>query len=425
MARAAEVLRPDIVLIENVPMVTRDTEKVVETTLHHLRAFGYVVADAVVDLARLGAPQRRRRHVVLASRDRRVDVGEILRATGPRCATHNARTVDWAIRDLVGASSSGAFDAAASPNIENAKRIAWLFDHGEDDLPNELRPECHQSDHSYKSMYGRLKWDEPAQTVTTGFGSMGQGRYVHPSDRRTITPHEAARLQLFPDFWSFSRAPQRGQLASLIGNAAPPALASSLLEPALRSLGLAPSVAFPTLPNVQRPPRRSIAAGAGRSASTRLGVPAPSSIEARNRLRAVRRAGTEAELALRAEVDRLGLGYATDASVLGTRARADLLFEEAGVVVLVDGCYWHGCPLHGTASKANAEWWRQKLAANRMRDERADRRIHDLGWLVLRFWEHEDPSLAAKTVGAVVAERAAAMQRMSTVETVGSEVRTG
>jgi len=71
MARAAEVLRPDIVLIENVPMVTRDTENVVETTLSHLRAFGYVVADAVVDLARLGAPQRRRRHVVLASRDRR------------------------------------------------------------------------------------------------------------------------------------------------------------------------------------------------------------------------------------------------------------------------------------------------------------------------------------------------------------------
>jgi DNA (cytosine-5)-methyltransferase 1 len=73
-------------------------------------------------------------------------------------------------------------------------------------------------------MYGRLKWDEPAQTVTTGFGSMGQGRYVHPSCCRTITPHEAARLQTLPDFFDFSAVETRQAWARMIGNAVPPLL---------------------------------------------------------------------------------------------------------------------------------------------------------------------------------------------------------
>lgn len=413
MARAVEVLEPGIVLIENVPMVTRDTERVVETTLAHLRACRYVVADAIVDLARLGAPQRRRRHVVLGSRDPRVDARKILGTTGPRCAAHQVRTVQWAIGDLVGATSGGVFDAAPSPSSENVRRIAWLFEHGQYDLPNELRPECHRSQHSYKSMYGRLKWDGPAQTVTTGFGSMGQGRYVHPSNRRTITPHEAARLQLIPDFWSFSCAPRRGQLATLIGNAAPPVLASSLLEPALRSLGLAPRIPAPAGPHGdRRPPRRSVFAQ--KKSTSRPGVPAPSSTEARNRMLAVRRVGTEAELALRAAVDRLGLPYRIDELVSGTRSRADLLFAEAGVVVFVDGCYWHGCPIHGTSAKANADWWRRKIEANRLRDASADRRLHDLGWVVLRFWEHDDPEDAAKGVAAIVAERLVELGRVRT-----------
>jgi DNA (cytosine-5)-methyltransferase 1 len=67
MARAAEVLEPTIVLIENVPTVTHDVERVVEATVAQLRASGYTVAEAVIDLSRLGVPQRRRRHVVLGS----------------------------------------------------------------------------------------------------------------------------------------------------------------------------------------------------------------------------------------------------------------------------------------------------------------------------------------------------------------------
>jgi DNA (cytosine-5)-methyltransferase 1 len=409
MGRAAEVLEPTIVLIENVPMVTRDAESVVRTTVDHLRVCGYTVGESVVDLARLGVPQRRRRHVVLGSRDSRVDVARILHHIEPRCAEHLKRTVLWAIGDLMEAKADSIFDSASVPSKENVKRIAWLFDKGEYDLPNWLRPRCHRGDHSYRSMYGRLRWDDPAQTITTGFGSMGQGRYVHPSKRRTITPHEAARLQMLPDFLDFSSVSGRGALARLIGNAVPPVLASSLLEPALRSLGLAPRSAFPVqggsgLVRVGSGGQlRSGVSGVRRRAN----IPEASSPEVRKRMLAVRQTGTEAEFALRAELDRLGLSYRVDEPIPGARCRADFLFEESGVVVLVDGCYWHACPIHGTSPKANAAWWKQKLAANCKRDQATDRRLYEMGWLVLRFWEHDDPRRAALGIAAVVARRAA------------------
>jgi DNA (cytosine-5)-methyltransferase 1 len=69
-------------------------------------------------------------------------------------------------------------------------------------------------------MYGRLWWDRPAQTITSGYGSMGQGRYVHPDGYRTLTPHEAARLQFFPDWFDFGER-TRTAWADAIGNAVP------------------------------------------------------------------------------------------------------------------------------------------------------------------------------------------------------------
>jgi DNA (cytosine-5)-methyltransferase 1 len=77
-------------------------------------------------------------------------------------------------------------------------------------------------------MYGRLHWEEPSQTITSGFGSMGQGRYVHPSEKRTITPHEAARIQGFPDFFSFESVKSRGELHTMIANAVPPKIMATI-----------------------------------------------------------------------------------------------------------------------------------------------------------------------------------------------------
>jgi DNA (cytosine-5)-methyltransferase 1 len=83
-------------------------------------------------------------------------------------------------------------------------------------------------------MYGRLKWTEPAQTVTTGFSSIGQGRYMHPDRTSALTVHEAARIQGFPDYFNFSAATMRKALTAMIGNAVPPELTRRLFNRLLR-----------------------------------------------------------------------------------------------------------------------------------------------------------------------------------------------
>jgi DNA mismatch endonuclease (patch repair protein) len=115
-------------------------------------------------------------------------------------------------------------------------------------------------------------------------------------------------------------------------------------------------------------------------------------------MQATRRRDTPGELQLRAALRRLGLRFRTEYPLAGTRRRADVAFSRARVVVFVDGCFWHGCPRHGTWPKTNADWWREKIETNRSRDRDTTRRLRSTGWTVLRFWEHTDPKGAAKRV---------------------------
>jgi DNA mismatch endonuclease (patch repair protein) len=82
-----------------------------------------------------------------------------------------------------------------------------------------------------------------------------------------------------------------------------------------------------------------------------------------------------------------------------------VVFRPVKVAVFVDGCFWHGCPIHGTWPKANAEFWRQKIERNKERDADTDRRLADAGWLVVRVWEHEDPEEAAQRIYEVIQTR--------------------
>ncbi|MGE5482229.1 MAG: DNA cytosine methyltransferase, partial [Bacteroidota bacterium] len=225
--RACEVLRPRFLVIENVPAVLHDRGRVVEVARSALAHQGYSVAMRVVHLEDLGVPQRRRRHILLATREPNLDPVAVLARLRIQC-THGSRTVRWAIGDLENQVGTSAFDIPSAVSPANLARIQWLMTHDEYDLPNQLRPPCHHGPHSYRSMYGRLWWDRPAQTVTSGFGSMGQGRYVHPSRPTTITPHEAARLQGIPDFFDLGAARTRSAWARMIGNAVPPFLMINL-----------------------------------------------------------------------------------------------------------------------------------------------------------------------------------------------------
>lgn len=102
----------------------------------------------------------------------------------------------------------------------------------------------------------------------------------------------------------------------------------------------------------------------------------------------IRRRDTKLELKVRRELHRRGLRFRVDyAAVPG---RPDIAFTRVMVAVFLDGCFWHGCPLHGTSPKSNADWWKAKITRNLERDARVRDQLEDLGWLVLRYWAHDD-----------------------------------
>ncbi|WP_394554614.1 DNA cytosine methyltransferase [Agromyces sp. MMS24-JH15] len=221
MVRAAEILDPEVVLIENVPAVLRDRhdgEGVVAKALEQLGQLGYQVDHRVVSVRELGVAQTRKRHLLLATKSGDAHPSAVFDRLE---ATNLHHDLEWAIGDLRQVDVGAAIDRRPVAKVDNVARMRWLLEHDEYDLPNELRPECHRGTHTYKSMYGRLKWAEPAQTITSGFGSIGQGRYMHPEQPRALTAHEAARIQGFPDYFDFSACPTRTALATMIGNAVP------------------------------------------------------------------------------------------------------------------------------------------------------------------------------------------------------------
>jgi DNA mismatch endonuclease (patch repair protein) len=119
-------------------------------------------------------------------------------------------------------------------------------------------------------------------------------------------------------------------------------------------------------------------------------------------MQAVRRRDTKPELLLRKELHRRGLRFYVDRAPLPKmRRRADLVFPRKKVAVYVDGCFWHGCPIHGTWPKNNADWWRQKIQGNQARDRDTDRKLADAGWTVVRVWEHEGQQGADRVEAAV------------------------
>jgi DNA mismatch endonuclease (patch repair protein) len=140
--------------------------------------------------------------------------------------------------------------------------------------------------------------------------------------------------------------------------------------------------------------------------TSRPAVPAPSSPEARRRMLATRREDTAPERRLRSSLHRLGLRFRVHRPIVpGVRRKADIVFGPSRVAVFVDGCFWHSCPTHGTAAKANANFWRKKLRDNQRRDADTNARLKAAGWKVIRVWEHEKPKVAARRIAAAVRRR--------------------
>ncbi|MFN7883456.1 MAG: DNA cytosine methyltransferase [bacterium] len=225
-------LQAKSIVIENVPDVVNDKSDVVNIAKALLKAAGYAWIDSGILAAdHLGGAQTRKRYFLVASRvaepKAELSIQEV--AKGLKYA---ARPLSWAIGDLLSDPSqepkTSIMDTTPTLSADNLARIHHLFDNDLYDLPNEVRPDCHKDGHTYPSVYGRLWWDKPSQTITTGFLTPGRGRYIHPLRPRVISPHEAARIQSFPDNFSFvvdpANPPSRTGLQKWIGDAVPPLL---------------------------------------------------------------------------------------------------------------------------------------------------------------------------------------------------------
>jgi DNA mismatch endonuclease, patch repair protein len=110
------------------------------------------------------------------------------------------------------------------------------------------------------------------------------------------------------------------------------------------------------------------------------------------------------ERALRSELHRRGLRFRLHRRLLlDTRRTADIVFPSAKLAIFLDGCFWHGCPLHASWPKANAAWWREKIEANRRRDRDTDQRLAAEGWTVIRVWGHEPIADAVDRISQLIA----------------------
>jgi DNA mismatch endonuclease (patch repair protein) len=123
------------------------------------------------------------------------------------------------------------------------------------------------------------------------------------------------------------------------------------------------------------------------------------------------RDSTGPEMKVRKLLHAQGLRYRVQVPVPDmTRRTMDICFQRAKVAVYIDGCFWHGCPKHATAPKANADWWRAKLERNQRRDVETSVHLEELGWTVMRFWAHEPPADVVEIIRVTVSSAIAALR---------------
>lgn len=229
--RLVRAVQPDIVTMENVPTVTKHS--IFSDFVTTLTDLGYAVWYRVIDCADYGLPQRRRRTVLLASVHGKIELRAPIRAENT--------TVEDVLRGLPvlrhgGCNENDPLHTASRLSELNFKRIKVSKPGGSwRDWPKSLVADCHrkQTGRSYPGVYGRMRWNEPAPTLTTQFYGFGSGRFGHPSQARGLSLREGAILQGFPDNYSFVPSGGRIQfklLGRLIGNAVPVDLGRAIGE---------------------------------------------------------------------------------------------------------------------------------------------------------------------------------------------------
>ncbi len=234
--RFVEVLLPVFLFVENVPGL-KQNPGILDKLVDDLEKFGYRVSDpAIVDAVDYGVPQFRKRFILLGTRlGIQVRIPDPTHAS-PKEATRLGKREWLTVRDaFAGLQDLGPGEESKSDPLHKARkhtplsleRLRHIPHNGgsRESLPIELQLDCHRNGRNvgYHDVYGRLAFDRPSNTLTTGCTNFTKGRFAHPISDRAITPREAARLQTFPDPYRFYGSYE--QISTQIGNAVPVALA--------------------------------------------------------------------------------------------------------------------------------------------------------------------------------------------------------
>lgn len=260
-----DAVRPDAVLMENVPDLALDDDMfIMRTMVHELERIGYGVETTIVDSPRYGVPQMRQRFILVG-----VSGGRHVRWPHRETAEFETVTLRQAISDLgdvepgwttepeagrdYGSDATSPYqklmrrdmDGRAVRRVQDHVTRAVRDDDLEaframetttkySDLPAELK---RYRDDIFNDKYKRLDYDQPSRTLTAHLSRDGYA-YIHPEYERTITVREAARIQSFPDWFRFSGPPTAA--FRQIGNAVPPLLAERLADAISDALTRAP-----------------------------------------------------------------------------------------------------------------------------------------------------------------------------------------
>lgn len=229
--RFVKELHPAHILVENVPGLKGKGKEILDEFKHMLKEQGYSYDDKIISAKDYGVPQNRRRYILIASRFFTPQIPNSTHGKGYGLIPYI--TVRETI-DKYPVIAAGEEDKRI-PNHKcaNLKPIlierirATPHDGGSrTDWPNGLSLKCHKNFAGHTDVYGRMKWDEPAPTLTVKCFSLSNGRFGHPEQDRAISLREAAALQTFADDYIFYGSMQ--EIGKQIGNAVPVLLAQVL-----------------------------------------------------------------------------------------------------------------------------------------------------------------------------------------------------
>ncbi|MEQ1839262.1 MAG: DNA cytosine methyltransferase [Verrucomicrobiales bacterium] len=215
IVRLVEVFRPKAILMENVPGLR--SKEVFREFIRELKALEYLPQEDVHDVSNFNVPQRRKRLVLAAGRGFEIPFAR--EAVG-------LSTVRTAIESLPKAGESGDrwhdYPEQRTPLMLERIRATPKNGGSRSSWPDHLWLKCHRETDGFKDVYGRMKWDSVAPTITGGCFNPSRGRFLHPEEDRGITLREAALLQSFPEDYKFAETATKQEVALMIGNAIPP-----------------------------------------------------------------------------------------------------------------------------------------------------------------------------------------------------------